>query len=278
LPLIKLLFIISYLVLVNTVSANDNEGTSFSLSPLKNLVSSSWDSNVKPLVKVAGKTWASLITSATIDSDQFTTALKNTWSKAKALEDSGASKEISGAGSAINNFITREIDATNKSTTESKKLLDEGRLVDSIWYLSTHFIKDTDDNLAKAVQESELINTIGKITATSYGGPPGAAAYASWYAYKETKDPELALRVGIMSGTNNAGFGLMNQDISTRVKNKILSGVMAGLTAAINGEDQQDIKNVFLNSSLMRLTQSNQTPLSSTKDTEIKQHLKNTLP
>lgn len=243
--------------MTDTINANDKEDTSFGLTPLKNAVSSSWDSNVKPLVEVAGETWASLITSATIDPKQFTSAIKDTWSK--TLQDSKAGEEISGAGSAVNNFISREIDATSKSATESKKLLEEGKLVDGIWYLSTHFIKDTDDNLAKAVQESELINTIGKITATSYGGPPGAAAYASWYAYKETKDPELALRMGIMSGTSNAGFGLINQNsLSTLAKNKILSGVMAGLTAAISGKDEQNIKNAFLNSSLMNLTQSNQ--------------------
>jgi hypothetical protein len=263
--LIKSFLIINYLMLANIAVANDKEETNFGLTPLKNAVSSSWDSNVKPLVEVAGETWASLITSATIDPDQFTTAIKETWSK--TLQDSAAGEEISGAGSAINNFITREIDTTSESATESKKLLDDGKFVDSIWYLSTHFIKNTDDNLAKAVQESELINTIGKITATSYGGPPGAAAYASWYAYKETKDPELALRMGIMSGTSNAGFGLINQDISTQVKNKILSGVMAGLTAAISGEDEQNIKNAFLNSSLMSLTPPNQTPTTSKIDT-----------
>jgi len=194
-----------------------------------------------------GEQWASLLTSTSINSEELGEAVKDTW--AKVLKISQTDNEIGNASSAISHFIISEVDDTKKTALNSKKLINEGELINGLWYLSTHLIKNTDDNLGKAVQESELINNLAKITAITYGGSQGAAAYASWYAYKETKDPEMALKVGIMSGASNAGFSAISSDptsISQRVKDNIITGVMAGLSAAVGGGDAKMVKDAFL--------------------------------
>jgi hypothetical protein len=212
---------------------------------LKDAVDETWSNNITPLKKVVGEKWASLMTSSTVDSEVLGKAFKETW--IKALEGSKTGEDINSTGLAISRFITDQVDDTQQITSDSAQLISKGDLVDGLWYLSLNLIKKTDDNLGKLVQESELINTIGKITATSYGGTQGAAAYASWYAYKETKDPEMALKIGIMSGTNNVAFNIIDQkSIPQLLKNNIITGIMAGLSIAIGSGDEEAIKNAFL--------------------------------
>ncbi len=243
---IKSLIIISFLFLSSSVYSDNKNNTTDDVKDLNKQIEQVWEKNVTPLTKVVGKQWASLLTSTQVESDKLGNAVKETWNN--ALNGSDAGKEIKQAGSALSHFILQEVDDTKQTATASKRLVDEGELLNGIWYLSVNLIKETDDNLAEAVQESELINILGKITATTYGGPQGAAAYASWYAYKKTKDPEVALKVGIMSGANNAGFSAVNEpsSITQLLKDNIITGVMAGLNAAISGGNDKRVKDVFL--------------------------------
>lgn len=253
------LYIVLFLVIFPiSVYPDDDKEINTGISSVKSIIDTSWEKKLKPLADVAGEKWASLMTSTTVNSEKLKEAISETWSM--VLKDTKAGKEVSDVSAAISNFISNEISDTAESASHSAKLIEDDKLVDGIWYLSTHLAIDTNDNLAKAVQESELLNTLGKITATSYGGPQGAAAYASWYAFKETNNPEIALKMGIMSGASNAGFSpIESESLSQSLKKNIISGVMAGLSAAVAGEDEKSIKDVFLNSTLLGLKQSNST-------------------
>jgi hypothetical protein len=173
---------------ISSYPDNDKE-TSTGINNVKSIIDTSWNKNIKPLTNIAEKKWTSLLTSTTTNSKKLKKAVSGTWNK--VLGDTQAGNEISDAGSAISSFIIHEINDTTESTTHSAKLIENGKLVDGIWYLSTRLIKDADTNLANAVQESELLNTLGRITATSYGGSQGAAVYASWYALKQANKPYL---------------------------------------------------------------------------------------
>ena len=255
---IRLYIVLCLVIFPINVYPDDDKEINTGISSVKSIIDTSWEKKLKPLADVAGEKWASLMTCTTVNSEKLKEAMSETWSM--VLKDTKAGKEVSDVSAAISNFISNEISDTAESASHSAKLIEDDKLVDGIWYLSTHLAIDTNDNLAKAVQESELLNTLGKITATSYGGPQGAAAYASWYAFKETNNPEIALKMGIMSGASNAGFSpIESESLSQSLKKNIISGVMAGLSAAVAGEDEKSIKDVFLNSTLLGLKQSNST-------------------
>lgn len=255
---IRLYIVLCLVIFPINVYPDDDKEINTGISSVKSIIDTSWEKKLKPLADVAGEKWASLMTSTTVNSEKLKEAMSETWSM--VLKDTKAGKEVSDVSAAISNFISNEISDTAESASHSAKLIEDDKLVDGIWYLSMHLAIDTNDNLAKAVQESELLNTLGKITATSYGGPQGAAAYASWYAFKETNNPEIALKMGIMSGASNAGFSpIESESLSQSLKKNIISGVMAGLSAAVAGEDEKSIKDVFLNSTLLGLKQSNST-------------------
>ena len=244
--LLKSIFIITLLLISINVYAEEEKKIISKVSTLSNTLDKVWDDKITPLTAVVGEQWASLLTSTEINKNELGTAVKETWNK--AVKDSQVGNEISNATASITRFIINEVDDTKQTASNSTKLMNDGKLLNGLWYLSTDMIKNTDNNLATAVQESELINTLAKITATSYAGPQGAAAYASWYSYKETKNPETALKVGIMSGVSNAGFSPISDpvSISQLLKNNIITGVMAGLSAAVSGGDANSVKEAFL--------------------------------
>ncbi|MCK5917760.1 MAG: hypothetical protein KAG34_05015 [Cocleimonas sp.] len=240
-----------FIIPINVYPDEDKE-TSTKITNVQNIMDTSWNKKLTLLTHVAGEKWAELMISTTVNSEKLKEAIFETWNE--VLKNTNTEKEVNDAGSAISNFINHEVNDMTKSVSHSATLIGNGEWVDGIWYLSTRLLKDTDANLAKAVQESELLNTLGKITATGYGGPQGAAAYASWYAFKETNNPEVALKMGIMSGANNAGFSPIDpESLSQQLKNNIITGVMAGLSAAVAGEDEKNIKDAFLNSTILGL-------------------------
>lgn len=97
---------------------------------------------------------------------------------------------------AIQRFAYREVQGVGDTLTDAERRVRQGKFADAIWHLTTDPLKHTEQNAERMTQESGIIRTIGQVAATAYGGPGGAAAYASWYTYATTKNPELALRVG----------------------------------------------------------------------------------
>lgn len=128
----------------------------------------------------------------------------------KAAQDSGttiekAVQDTGEAGETVYKFGVRQIESIGDSVKDADKRLREGKIVNAIWHFATDPVKHGEENAAKAAQESNIVRVAGQIAASAYGGPGGAAAYAAWLTYNQTKDVGLALRVGAITGA--AAYG-----------------------------------------------------------------------
>jgi hypothetical protein len=120
--------------------------------------------------------------------------------------------------------------------------------------------------LAKAAQESDLVRVAGQIAAAAYGGPGGAAAYAAWLTYSQTKDVGLALRVGAITGAAAYATGSLGKIPNTNAAGAIQSGAIAektimagaigGVAVAAAGGDKQALQEGFLKAGGAMLVQS----------------------
>jgi hypothetical protein len=99
----------------------------------------------------------------------------------------------------------------------AEKRLREGKVVDSMWGLATEPLQSSEENFAKATQESEVINAAAGTAAAVYGGPAGAAAYAAWSTYRRTGNADIALRAGILAAvTSQMGTSVAKSDKGTQ--------------------------------------------------------------
>jgi hypothetical protein len=182
----------------------------------------------------------------------------------KATQDTGKAVEKAGqdtvdAGRAIGKFVERQVNGIGHSLSDAEVRLREGKVVDAIWHLSTDQLKNTEQNAAEAAKESNILRTVGQVAATAYGGPGGAAAYAAWYAYRETGDAELAFRVGLITGATSAGFNAAGKLPSGTdwelTKKTIVTGTVGGLAVAAAGGDEAAMRDAFLLAGGMVLVQ-----------------------
>jgi hypothetical protein len=168
-------------------------------------------------------------------------------------------KNIGDAGQAVEHFVEHEIHGVGKSLSDAEKRIREGKVVDAFWHFATDPAKNAEENAAQAMQESNILRTVGAVAATAYGGPGGAAAYAAWLTYKQTGNPELALKVGLIAGATSAGFSSvasMPSDTAGQVANKaLLAGAIGGTAVAAAGGDKQAVWEGFLRSGGMMLVQ-----------------------
>ncbi|NEI65025.1 hypothetical protein [Rhizobium leguminosarum] len=172
----------------------------------------------------------------------------------KAVQDTGK------AGETVYKFGVREMEALGERAKDANQRISEGKFVDAVWHFSADQLKDSNDNLAKAAKESDIVRVAGQIAASAYGGPGGAAAYAAWLAYNETKDLGLALRVGLITGAAAYASGgvsdLPNTDAAAIAEKTIMAGAIGGAAVAVAGGDQQAIQEGFLKSGGAVLVQS----------------------
>jgi hypothetical protein len=172
----------------------------------------------------------------------------------KAVQDTGK------AGETVYKFGIRQIEGIGESVRDADKRLREGKVVDAIWHFSTDPLRHTEENAAKATQESELVRVAGQIAASAYGGPGGAAAYAAWLTYNQTKDVGLALRVGAITGAAAYATGAVgkmpNADAGVIAEKTIVAGAIGGVAVAAAGGDQQAIQEGFLKAGGAVLVQS----------------------
>lgn len=170
-----------------------------------------------------------------------------------------AGKNLEEAAHAIGKYVERTVQGTGRTLSSAEKRVREGKVVDAIWHLSTDQFKEAEANAAKATQESSLIRTVGQVAASAYGGPGGAAAYASWYTFRETGDADLALRVGIITGATSAAFsaaGKMPSETANELARKAaVTGAIGGLAVAASGGDEAAIREGFLLAGGMVLVQ-----------------------
>ncbi len=166
----------------------------------------------------------------------------------KTIKDTG--KELGNTGAAIYHFAIRQIEAEGKKLSDFQHRLMKGKILDAVAHLGIDQFKSDELNASLAAQESMILRTAGQIVATVYGGPGGAAAYAAWYTYSTTKDIELALKAGVISGLASyasAGVGTMASSTASEIAAKaIVSGAVGGLAVAASGGNEQDVLQGFL--------------------------------
>jgi len=133
------------------------------------------------------------------------------------------------------------------------------KVIDGLWEYAISPYKSTEKNAGAAVRESPLLNTVGQVASSVYGGPAGAAAYAAWSTYNLTGDPKLALRAGvIIGGTSYVMQGVAKMPVSTDseiVRKAAVAGAIGGLAVAAAHGTSKDIKDGSLKSAAMILIQ-----------------------
>jgi len=149
-------------------------------------------------------------------------------------------------------FVEDQVKAYGKMLSNAGKRLLEGKIVDAVWHSYTDMLKYSDENFAKAVQNSSLLNSIASSVCTIYGGPAGAAAYAAWYTYKLTKDLSLALKTGLIAGLTSyytkeingtEGLAVPKDEV---LKKALATSAIGAIAIGASGGDEKAILEGFL--------------------------------
>jgi len=112
-----------------------------------------------------------------------------------------ALKDIFNAVESAVRFAGRQLELPGKTLERSMHKKDP---FDSINFLATNPIKQTDKHAFQAARDSEILAAGGSLAASFYGGPNGAAAYAAWMSYHVTGDMDAALKQGAIVGITAA--------------------------------------------------------------------------
>jgi vacuolar-type H+-ATPase subunit H len=147
-------------------------------------------------------------------------------------------EDTADAGRAVAKFTENQLKGTVDSAVAAGNRIREGKIADAVWHFSTDPLKKTSDNAAAAAAESDVLRTAGAVAASAYGGPAGAAAYAAWYTYSQTKNLNLALKAGLIAGAMS-----VTVPAGTGIEGQIATGAAKGaLAAAVQGGDAESIK------------------------------------
>ncbi len=172
-----------------------------------------------------------------------------------------APKNLDRARLTLQKFAEREVRGVGQTLTDAEKRVRQGKFADAIWHLTTDPARHTEENAARMVNENSILRSIGQVAATACGGAGGAAAYASWYTYRKTKNLESALRVGVITGATCAALGQVGKmpngpiDPATHhavfsaaavTKKVAVAGAIGGLAVAASGGDEKALRDGFL--------------------------------
>ena len=200
--------------------------------------------NMATIVEKAGKDFQTTIRKAGTDT---------------AAEVGKAGKTLEEAAVAIEKFTERQVGGYSQALTDAQRRLREGKVIDALFHAALDPQLNTEENLAKATQESKLLDIVAATSASAYGGPGGASAYAAWSTYKKTGDADLAFRVGLITGVSNEGFSAVRSmptfTVSDSVRKAVVSGTIGGLAIAASGGDETAIRKAFLITGGMVLVQ-----------------------
>jgi hypothetical protein len=161
-----------------------------------------------------------------------------------------AIRDVLDLGVATKNYTKRTFADRFKTYSDAERRVIEGKILDANWHLMVDPLKAEEKNSALATQESVIIEAIGQTAATSYFGPYGAAAYASWLTYRKTGDAELALKIGILTGSTAGVLDGLTELPTDPEKllalRAVTAGAIGGLAVAAAGGDSDDVRNAFL--------------------------------
>lgn len=156
------------------------------------------------------------------------------------------------AGKAVGHFVENQAKAQLDAVNNAAKRVRDGKVVDAMWGLGTEPLKSSEENFAKATQESAVINAAAATAAAAYGGPAGASAYAAWSTYRQTGNADMALRAGLLAAvTSQTGSSIAQMPTGTTgevIKKAAMAGAAGGIAVAAAGGDEQAITDGFLKS------------------------------
>jgi hypothetical protein len=161
--------------------------------------------------------------------------------------------ELESAGRGIGKYVEgqkkifSEIDLAVQRTRE-------GKVIDALWHAALSPIVVQEHSASEAVLESAYLRAIGQTAATAYGGPQGAAAYAAWITYKQTGDPSLALRAGLITGAS-AWLNGQAAQIPDTAKRVLVTAAIGGTVVAAAGGSEAAVKEAFLQAGAMVIIQ-----------------------
>lgn len=152
---------------------------------------------------------------------------------------------------AVGKYMETNVTGTITTLSDAEKRFREGKLLDAMFHLALDPLTTQEEAAFIATQESGWLNTAGAAAASAYGGPAGAAAYATWQTYKATGgNAELALRAGLITGLTSyamQGVGKITPGTTPEMLQKaVLAGSVGGLAVAASGGDEDDIKKAFI--------------------------------
>ena len=279
-PRIILIFLVSFLVLVNAPDAYGN----CTLSQTGDCVSKPVENSGKAAASAANYTGIKTEKVAQDTSETNQMAVRSTGLTLEiAANEPGDTSQTTGQDShklhdyaaryvaadsisiygntvdafdAAGRFMERQIQDADRSDSIAETQIREGRIIEAFWHLGAEDFKYSDANAAKAARETSLINAAGPEAATVYGGPSGAAAYAAWYTYRTTGDFEMALRVGIVTGAKRvANSAVETLPAEKPAQKSLISGAIGGVAVAAGGGDVNALVEGFLKSGGMVLVQ-----------------------
>ncbi|QXI00408.1 hypothetical protein HV782_028440 [Pseudomonas monsensis] len=157
------------------------------------------------------------------------------------------------AGEAAGHFVENQAKSEMDAFDGAVKRMQDGKVVDAMWQVGTERLSSSEENFAKATQESSVINSAAASVAAAYGGPAGAAAYAAWSTYRQTGNADMALRAGLLAAVTSQNGSSVAQmpagNAGEILKKAAMAGAAGGIAAAAAGGDEQAIKDGFLRSS-----------------------------
>ena len=170
-----------------------------------------------------------------------------------------AGKDTEQAVSAIGRYLERSVNSTGAVVQTAAERVREGKVVDAVWHMGIDHVRASSKNAALAATESSVLNTVAQVSATAYGGPQGAAAYAAWLTYEQTGDVGLAVKVGVIAGASALAMAEAGKMPSTTeyelAKKAIVTGAIGGSAVAAAGGNEDAVTEGFLKAGAMVVIQ-----------------------
>jgi hypothetical protein len=169
----------------------------------------------------------------------------------------GAPSEVrpGSATPVVDAFIAAQGSAAEARSPQAR--LDE--LMAQLWRGNTGQGTGETNGADRVAQAFSVGNATAQLANSIYGGPPGAAAYAAWWAYQQPgATAQQALAVGLLAG---AGLWASqkdpgNPDLTPRVSQQTsLAAALGGLAVAAAGGDDQALRALFFDAGAAVLVQ-----------------------
>jgi hypothetical protein len=186
-----------------------------------------------------------------------------------------APKNVEKMAVAVAHYVEAQPRIQYETWRDAAERLREGKVLDAMYHAAIDPYDKQQKAAALAATENSILNAVGATAAAVYGGPAGASAYAAWLTYNQTKDPELAIRMGVIAGLTsmaNAKVGEMSTGLAPSagvstastatvtitpemLQKAAVAGAVGGLAIAAAGGKEDAIREGFIRSGAMVLIQ-----------------------